>query len=76
MILYSIVPPEVVFKNFYERDDPNSVELNYLGEKVVAVPLSNNRYKIERVISTSPKAYLNPKLMPGSIIRGNGLSFG
>ncbi|NLP13797.1 MAG: hypothetical protein GX383_04835 [Clostridium sp.] len=75
MILYSIVPPEVVFKDFFEWADQNNLELNYLGEKVVVVPLSNNRYRIERVISTSPKAYLNPKLMPGSIILGNELSF-
>jgi len=75
MILYSIVPPEVVFKDFYERSDQNGIEMNYLGEKVVVVPLSNNRYKIERVISTLPKAYLNPKLMPGSIIQGTELSF-
>ncbi|HPD01657.1 MAG TPA: YlzJ-like family protein, partial [Acetivibrio sp.] len=58
-----------------EWADQNNLELNYLGEKVVVVPLSNNRYRIERVISTSPKAYLNPKLMPGSIILGNELSF-
>ena len=45
MILYSIVPPEVVFKDFFEWADQNNLELNYLGEKVVVVPLSNNRYK-------------------------------
>ena len=44
------------------------VELEYLGEKIIAIPLSNNRYKIDRIISTSPKAYLNPNLAPGTII--------
>ena len=74
MILYSIVPFEVVFKDYYERDHQSKIEMDYLGEKVVVVPLSNNRYRIERLISTSPKAYLYPKLMPGSIIQGDELS--
>ena len=74
MILYSIVPFEVVFKDYYERDNQSKIKMDYLGEKVVVVPLSNNRYRIERLISTSPKAYLNPKLMPGSIIQGDELS--
>lgn len=70
MILYSIVPMEFVFGNFNnETENSNYVELEYLGEKIVAIPLSNNRYKIDRIISTSPKAYLNPNLIPGTIIK-------
>jgi len=65
MILYSIVPPEIVFGNFdwCENQKQNYIEVDYCGEKVVVMPLSNNRYMISRVISTSPKAFLNPKLM-------------
>lgn len=70
MILYSIVPPEVVFENFGQCEKQNYIEVNYSGEKLVVMPLSNNRYMINRVISTSPKAYLNPELMPGNIISG------
>jgi len=72
MILYSIVPPEIVFGNFdwCENQKQNYIEVDYCGEKVVVMPLSNNRYMISRVISTSPKAFLNPKLMPGNIITG------
>ncbi|HHX17800.1 MAG TPA: hypothetical protein GX727_02945 [Clostridium sp.] len=69
MILYSIVPVEIVFGNFSNQIKENEyVELEYLGEKIIAIPLSNNRYKIDRIISTSPKVYLNPNLAPGTII--------
>ena len=68
MILYSVVPAEIVFGSNYDKDQYNFIEIEYEGEKVEVTPLSNNVYKINRVISTSPKAYLNPKLMPGNII--------
>ncbi|HHV29707.1 YlzJ-like family protein [Acetivibrio mesophilus] len=70
MILYSIVPPEVVFENFSWSENQSYIEMNYSGERIVVTPLSNNRYVINRVISTSPKAFLKPELMPGNIISG------
>ncbi len=71
MILYSIIPVEVVFSE-QNNDNYKFVEIEYEGEKVVASQLSNNTYRINRVISTSPKVYLNPKLMPGEIIETYG----
>jgi hypothetical protein len=65
------MPPEVIFRNNDETIGEESIEIEYLGEKVVVMPLSNNRYRVDRVISTSPKAYLNPALMPGEIIKGS-----
>ena len=69
MILYSIIPHEVVFGNSEKVNDWGIMEINYLGEKVQVQPLDNNRYVIDRVITTSLKAYLNPGLQPGTIIR-------
>lgn len=80
MILYSIIPPEVVFRNF--DYGPGNSDINsgrksfitdYLNEKVEVMTLSNNQFVITRLISTSPKSYLNPKLQPGSIITGLNL---
>jgi len=71
MLLYSIIPVDVVFGNYYSTEGYNSIEIEYEGEKVEVVPLSGNSYRINRVISTSPKAYLNPKLMPGNIIESH-----
>ena len=69
MILYSIFPIDVVFCS-HDMNVYNFIEIEYEGEKVEVTPLSNNTYKVNRIISTTPKAYLNPKLMPGSIIEG------
>ncbi len=68
MILYSIVPPEVVFANAQDESPARRVEIEWKGEKVEARELGNNRYVIERLISTSPKAFLNPDLQPGTVI--------
>lgn len=68
MILYTVVPYEIIFNNNDNNDMKASMEIEYLNEKVVVTPVSNNCYRIERLISTSPKAYLNPGLMPGELI--------
>ena len=67
MILYSIIPPEIVFDH-YNAENVGAKEINYLGEKVIVVPLENNQVKIERILSTSPQAFLNPKLQPGAVL--------
>ncbi|MCX8130637.1 MAG: YlzJ-like family protein [Clostridia bacterium] len=69
MIFHSVIPIDVVMGNGYNNSIENSyVEMDYLGEKIQVSPLENNRYMINRLISTSPKAYLNPKLQPGTVI--------
>jgi len=68
VILYSIIPSEVVFGGAPGAVDNNYLEMEYLGEKVQVSALSNSQYVIQRVISTSPKAFLNPKLQPGAIV--------
>lgn len=69
MILYSIIPAEMVFEGF-EGDDRQIgfIEMEYRGEKVLTSALGGNRYVISRLISTSPKAYLDPAFQPGTII--------
>ncbi|NLD47633.1 MAG: hypothetical protein GX660_10605 [Clostridiaceae bacterium] len=71
MILYTVVPHEIIFQNNDTNYSKDSIEIDYLDEKVVVMPVSNNSYRIERLISTSPKSYLNPGLMPGEIININ-----
>lgn len=69
MILYSIIPVDVVFgsKNNFLKEY-NFIEVEYEGEKIEVTPLQGSTYRVNRLISTSPKTYLNPKLMPGSVI--------
>lgn len=68
MIIYSIVPTEIIFNNNAEKI-PASMEVMYKGEKVQVTKTPNNEYAITRILSTSPKSYLNPELQPGTIIR-------
>lgn len=68
MIMHSIIPNEVIFGGIPGAEDSNYMEIKYLGELVQVMPVSNSQYAIQRVISTSPRAYLNPKLQPGKII--------
>jgi hypothetical protein len=67
MILYSIVPVEIVFQNM-NTNEGFEKEISYRGEKVMVTSTENNHYKITRVISTSPQAFLDPKLQPGVIL--------
>lgn len=68
MIIHSIVPIDLIFNNSENGDTGKTLEIEYLGETVQVSPLTNNQYVISRLISTSPKAYLNPKLQPGSVV--------
>lgn len=69
MILYTIVPDEIIFGEGYNNAlENNLTEVEYLGEKLQVVQAVGNQYVIKRIISTSPKAFLNPRLQPGVII--------
>ena len=69
MILYSIIPIDIVFSKNGPYEGKDMVEMEYMGQKIQASPLTDNQYVIVRLISTSPKAFLNPALQPGTVIR-------
>lgn len=69
MILYTIVPLEVVFGKQQETTDSRRFEIDYLGRRVEVTVDESGRYKISRIISTSPNAYLDPRLQPGMVIK-------
>lgn len=66
-MIYSIVPFDP-FQYYAENNKQERMEVNINGEKVVLLKNDNNTYTIERLISTNPKAYLNPEFMPGTMI--------
>jgi hypothetical protein len=68
MILYTIVPYNVIF-GFGSEIYSQIFEIEYLGEKVQVYSLKDNEYIINRVVSTSPKAFLKPELQPGTVIK-------
>lgn len=71
MILYTIMPMEIIFQNQEDNRGNTSVTMDYKGVKVEAVMTSNNQYIINRILSTSPKVFLNPELQPGTVIKGD-----
>jgi hypothetical protein len=44
------------------------MEVTLDGEQVVLLQNDNNTYSVERLISTNPRAYLKPELMPGTLL--------
>lgn len=70
MILYSIVPAEIVFGGGTEEQNRRLYEAEYLGQQVQVEMAADNEYRLIRVFSTQPEVYLNPKLQPGTIVSG------
>lgn len=70
MILYTIVPHNVIF-GFGTDIYSQIFEIEYFGEKVQVYSLQDNEYIINRIVSTSPKAFLKPELQPGTIIKAS-----
>jgi hypothetical protein len=69
MILYSVMPSEIVFGNINNENGVTDFkEITYMGEKVQVSPLTNNRFMIQRIISTKPDVFLKAGLQPGTII--------
>ncbi len=77
MILYTIYDPSVVFKNidYYNQANLNSglTEMVINGVKVLASRSMNDGMRIERLLSTNPLHYLDPKLQPGVILKDKEL---
>ena len=68
MILHTIIPVEKVFENI-ENADKYLKEIIYEGERLEVIPLSDDSYCVQRIISTDPQSFFNEKLQPGSIIK-------
>lgn len=72
MILYTIVPYSVIYDSDTGKYS-ELLEIEYLGEKILVYSLQDNEYIINRILSTSPKAFLKPELQPGTIIKNKFL---
>lgn len=65
-MIYSIVPYQQILSN--EENKQERMEMSINGEQVILLKNDNNTYTIERLLSTNPKSYLSPELMPGTVI--------
>ncbi|MCR4440907.1 MAG: YlzJ-like family protein [Peptococcaceae bacterium] len=65
MIIYSPIPPEVLWY------DAKQTDFRLVEDVIAGIPVqlrvsADNSYKVERVLSTDPYAYLQPSCQPGS----------
>ena len=65
-MIYSIIPIEQIF--YESRGEISHMEIMLHGERVVLLKNKDNTYTIDKLISTNPKAYLRPELMPGTLL--------
>ncbi|HEX2945749.1 MAG TPA: YlzJ-like family protein [Clostridia bacterium] len=73
MILYSIVPPEIVFQNYPEYDiaggkKSDVVEADYRGERVLVRRSADNQFELVRLLSTCPATFLKKDFQMGITI--------
>jgi hypothetical protein len=73
MILYSVIPAEFVFRNDSQPSEIRLIEADYMGKMVEVMRITDQSFKIVRLIDTDPKAYLNPLFEPGSIVDSRDL---
>lgn len=71
MILYSIVPAEIVFQGTGYLDGIKYFEAEYMGVRITAAQMPDKSYVISRILDTSPQLFLNPALQPGNTIDGS-----
>ncbi len=67
MILYTALPLELIWEG-YSEFSPKYEEITKDGQLLLIEPVSFNRGKIVRLISSNPQDYMNPSLQPGEII--------
>lgn len=67
MLLYTIVPYEMIFK---PEENPDMKTTAISGGYLELIK-QNGAYYVSRVISTDPKVYLNPKYTPGTLYKNS-----
>ncbi|WP_024834361.1 YlzJ-like family protein [Ruminiclostridium josui] len=71
MILYTIYDHNVVMGSSSKDNGKNNLnysEMNIDGIQVQVSRYGDSDYQVQRIISTNPYDYLNPKIQPGTII--------
>jgi hypothetical protein len=70
MIIYSVMPMEMIMKQAEEPENPLRYEEAEVGgiKMLVERTASAPEAKIVRLLSTNPQDFLNPHYMPGQTI--------
>lgn len=71
MLLYTIVPEEIVFKRS-EDEIESTQEIVYGGKKMLVYPVGFKQFQVVQLISSDPNDFLDTELQPGSVITLKG----
>lgn len=66
MVLYTIVPEEIVFES--KEEICASQEIFYHGRRILVQPIDFKSFKIVQLISSDPSDYLLTDFQPGSVV--------
>lgn len=69
MVLHSIVPMEQIFAG----TENQSYSYQRMNNSFVEGTTRNGRFTVERLISTDPSLYLDPRFSPGGMYGGGSL---
>lgn len=67
VILYTIMPIDAVMHNEVPTEQ-NKTRIVQYDRYQLEVSMTNGQSQVQRIFSTNPKDYLNPKIQPGSAI--------
>lgn len=65
MILYTVMPLELVFQNTQGEVD-RFVEMTYLGRQIISRVDASGSRQVARLLSTDPYDFLDPRFSPGA----------
>ncbi|MCM3769380.1 YlzJ-like family protein [Priestia aryabhattai] len=68
MILYTMMPQELIFQQSYLQEQSQPKLINHNGIPVIVEENEHKQQQIVRVLSTNPQDYLNENYYPGQIL--------
>lgn len=66
MVLYTIVPEEIVFKG--EEEVSASQEIDYNGKRILVQPIDFKSFRVVQLLSSDPSDFLITDFQPGSVV--------
>ncbi|MCU9612047.1 YlzJ-like family protein [Caldibacillus lycopersici] len=68
MILYTIIPQELIFETEQKALENKERFVHYQGIPVAIEPVNGNEVRVTKILSTDPTHYLNSNCFPGAVL--------
>ncbi|MBN8434649.1 YlzJ-like family protein [Priestia flexa] len=68
MILYTMMPQELIYPDTTQAELPKQKMMQYNGISMLVEENEYNQKQIVRILSTDPQHYLDKKYYPGQIL--------